>query len=411
MEKSQQESINPFLHIWKTVPTVVKVITIALILDSNEAFEGELGEKLDLIKQLKDLDCPETESKQIIIKSFGFIEQLNNLIRNHEFKVIGKEVQSQISFPSKFLDGFELDQVFRVIPFQLLSFEEATEDDDYEVILKISDNIPSLESPLMTLDGSMGRDYDTSPKLLLSPHTPFRIVSRNRSSIVIALASDEKYIFEEAEGEEDENDEHLPIPPGPDRELAKKIALQPLTVPEVDYKAVFESTYFMSLYLKTPKESPLDEIFEDLESVMPPNTLLNKALMKIKHKKDPIQAVIEQWTSSTTVTLGINFALILDACEVFKIDYDNLKFIRKCLRVNYKKTYKEIIEKSVKFIRMVNHFVVSRCTQLNTEDRTTHRGVNCGIFNNVEEGEIYRVINFQCTSQLLDKAKEFSKLG
>jgi hypothetical protein len=71
-------------------------------------------------------------------------------------------------------------------------------------------------------------------------------------------------------------------------------------------------------------------------------------------------------------------------------------------------TYKYIIEKSIKFIRMVNYCIVSKCSEHNTEDRKTHRGISAKIFQNIEEGQWFRVMQFLCTSENEEKAKGFT---
>jgi hypothetical protein len=166
----------------------------------------------------------------------------------------------------------------------------------------------------------------------------------------------------------------------------------------------FEETYFMKLYMKTPRKSPIPEVVEDLKCFLGEDD--NKKLDKYAKIENPLTAVMHMWTRLTNLTTRINFALILDGYNTFRITDKSKDIMEKHLNEN-RFTYKYIIEKSIKFMRMVNYCIVSKCSEHNTEDRETHRGIRAEIFQNIEKGQSFRVMQFLCTSEKEEIAKQF----
>ncbi|CAI2367122.1 unnamed protein product [Moneuplotes crassus] len=188
----------------------------------------------------------------------------------------------------------------------------------------------------------------------------------------------------------------------------KIISEQSVLVFEEGFEELFEQTYFMKLYMKTPRISELSEVIKDLFKVLHHNTHESIRKFAEDNKNDPIKAIMHIWTRWTSVTQPINYALMLDGYATFHCDYNDKKFIEKDFKMKYKHDYKTVIKHTIKFIRMVNYFIVSIATKNNTEDRTTYRGVPAKIFKNIEVGQKFRVMNFQCTSDENNIADSFA---
>ena len=56
--------------------------------------------------------------------------------------------------------------------------------------------------------------------------------------------------------------------------------------------------------------------------------------------------------------------------------------------------YKKVIDKSIKFLRLLNTFIVDLGTPKNIIDRKVYRGIPAQLFSNVKEGEVFRVVNW-----------------
>lgn len=123
-------------------------------------------------------------------------------------------------------------------------------------------------------------------------------------------------------------------------------------------------------------------------------------------KLKPVRAVMHIWSGWSDLTQRINFALMLDGYYTFDIQDIDKEFIENKLK-EQGYTYKEIIEKSIKFMRTVNYFIVKKGAKYNSENRVTHRGVNASIFQNMKEGQIFRAMHYQCTSEDVDVSKKF----
>lgn len=74
-----------------------------------------------------------------------------------------------------------------------------------------------------------------------------------------------------------------------------------------------------------------------------------------------------------------------------------------------KTPYKTVIDNAVKFMRLLNTFIVDLGPQHNTMDRQVYRGVPAQLFKNIKEGEVFRIVNWSCASSSLKVAKLFRK--
>lgn len=126
------------------------------------------------------------------------------------------------------------------------------------------------------------------------------------------------------------------------------------TVLEDIFEERFKYTIFMKFYMRTPRRSPLSEIISDLKQVMPYHTHDGINEFAKEHKDDPISAVMHIWTQWTAVTQLINFSLMLDGYYTFGISDIDKDYVEQ--KINQSgHTYEEVLEYTIKFIRMVNY--------------------------------------------------------
>ncbi|CAI2375708.1 unnamed protein product [Moneuplotes crassus] len=162
---------------------------------------------------------------------------------------------------------------------------------------------------------------------------------------------------------------------------------------------LFKTTEFMKVYSKTPRESELSEVYEDICNIVSP--IYKREIDKIfdDYQDDPVTAVMKLWTSKLFISEPINLALILDANATFDYDPDNLRNYFSQLKTKYKIDYDEVLKYSMKFIRMINYFIVEYATCENTKNRTTYGFISQEIFKNKEVGDTFRIPTFQRTSE------------
>ena len=158
--------------------------------------------------------------------------------------------------------------------------------------------------------------------------------------------------------------------------------------------------------MKTPRISPISEVLEDIKCIMPADSYCT--LEEYAKLDDPITAVMHMWTQWSKLTQRINFALMLDGYYTFEIDDISKEYIESKLK-EFGLKYKKIIRKSIKFIRMINYWIVKKWTSKNTEDRITHRGVAACIFQNMKEGQVFRAMHFQWSSEDDTISKGFAR--
>ncbi|CAI2369269.1 unnamed protein product [Moneuplotes crassus] len=186
--------------------------------------------------------------------------------------------------------------------------------------------------------------------------------------------------------------------------LLEKLTIE---VSEEDFQKRFYETKFMKLYVETPRVCELDEVVKFLSKVMPSSTHPRMKQFIERYKEDPLTAIMHIWTQWSKITLPINFSLILDGQKTFDLMDENTKFLKKTLQDKYEHKFTTILKYSIRFIRMVNYFIVKVATKDNTQNRITHRGVRAVLFKNIEVGQVFRVMNFQCTSERESIAKQF----
>ncbi|CAI2383393.1 unnamed protein product [Moneuplotes crassus] len=182
-----------------------------------------------------------------------------------------------------------------------------------------------------------------------------------------------------------------------------------MMIPEKNFDKNFSSTYYFKAFNKTERYPPVKEAVDDLKKLFSNNKELAD-IVQFYHEMyidSDVNVITGIWTESDKLTCCINAGLILDAVEAFGKDvYKNVNFFKKVLAEN-KTDYKTVIDLSIKFMRLLNTFIVDLGTMYNTEDRVVYRGVRAEIFSDVKEREIIRMIGWNCASDVLDEAVKF----
>ncbi|CAI2373564.1 unnamed protein product [Moneuplotes crassus] len=168
----------------------------------------------------------------------------------------------------------------------------------------------------------------------------------------------------------------------------------------------FTETYYMKSFDKTERYPPIKDALDDLKCICSKSYIGD---LYEKHKESLAKVVTSIWTKDIEFTKLINAALIVDSVKTFNKDVSekNYKLMKEEVAKSGK-TYTEIIDKSIKFMRLLNSYIVDKGMGFNTEDRVVYRGVSTEIFRNVECGKTFRIVNWSSCSEDLHLAKFFS---
>ena len=90
------------------------------------------------------------------------------------------------------------------------------------------------------------------------------------------------------------------------------------------------------------------------------------------------------------------------------MDNWDYKYFTRILKLN-KTSYKTVIDNSIKFMRLLSSLIVDLGPKYNTMDRKVYRGVPAQLFKNIDTNEVFRIVNWSCTSSSLKVAKLFRK--
>jgi hypothetical protein len=93
-----------------------------------------------------------------------------------------------------------------------------------------------------------------------------------------------------------------------------------------------------------------------------------------------------------------NSALILDAYENEIIKDVDVTAFRKIIKKS-DHSYEDILEKSIKFLRLLNTGIVEEGKEYNDYKRVTYRAMAASFFENFEEGSKIRMINWIYTTE------------
>ncbi|CAI2373670.1 unnamed protein product [Moneuplotes crassus] len=178
-------------------------------------------------------------------------------------------------------------------------------------------------------------------------------------------------------------------------------------VPVAVKPKLFTATHYMQCFDKTERYPPIKDALDDLKCIYSESFIDD---LYEKHKASTSKVVTSIWTKEKKFTRLINAALIVDSVMTFHKDLseENFKFMCQVIAESGK-TYTEIIDKSIKFMRLLNSNIVDKGTGFNTEDRVVYRGVCTEIFSNVKLEKPFRIVNWSCCSEDLREAKKFAR--
>ena len=108
---------------------------------------------------------------------------------------------------------------------------------------------------------------------------------------------------------------------------------------------------------------------------------------------DKAACVTMIWTCDTEITKVINSALIVDAVKTYSLPREPFRFYFNVLKENGV-SYKKVLKQSIKYMRLLNTFLVDIGSTYNTEARKTYRGIHKSIMQNVEPNKTFRIINW-----------------
>ena len=173
----------------------------------------------------------------------------------------------------------------------------------------------------------------------------------------------------------------------------------------------YEKTYYIRQFDKTSKFEDLDKAISELKSLFDDNGLILQAslIKKIynEEKSNPVNCVTMIWTSDIAITALINCALVVDSVNSYpNIDEDDFSFYFKFLE-DKNLDYKTIIDKYIKFMRILNTCIVTLGTPFNDTDRVTYRGISKNILPATNVGQSFRIANWLSTSEDKQISEEF----
>ena len=149
---------------------------------------------------------------------------------------------------------------------------------------------------------------------------------------------------------------------------------------------------------KTDRYPGLDEAVEDLSSIFKDkgNIQMAQNILNLYEScgiEDYAKCVTTIWTSQTAITNLINSALVIDAVEAFGLKQSKFQYHFDQFE-DSKVSYETVLERSMKFIRILNSCIVDMGTFYNTKDRVTYRGIHKDVMQNVKVGQAFRVVNW-----------------
>ncbi|CAI2373880.1 unnamed protein product [Moneuplotes crassus] len=168
----------------------------------------------------------------------------------------------------------------------------------------------------------------------------------------------------------------------------------------------FRDTYYMKSFDSTARYPSIQNVLDDLKCIYSKSYIDD---LYEKHKESSVKVITSIWTGDTKLTKLINAALIVDSGITFNKSLcdKNFKFMSEIVAKSGK-SYKLIIDKSIKFMRILNSYIVDKGREFNTEDRVVYRGISTEIFRNVELEKPFRIVNWSCCSESLYVAKTFA---
>ena len=194
-----------------------------------------------------------------------------------------------------------------------------------------------------------------------------------------------------------------------------KVPAAPLMIAEnlfKDKKKCNRDTAYFESFSKCPRYPNLKTAVDDLASLfnkIGDTSIANSIFYYYNlHRDEVAKCVTMIWTSNTEITKLINSALIVDSVHTYKLDKDAFKFYYDSLEKK-NVSFRTVIRKSIKFMRILNSCIVDVGTIYNDKARKTYRGIHKSIMPDVEPGRTFRIINWVCSSESYSVAQSFKK--
>ena len=172
----------------------------------------------------------------------------------------------------------------------------------------------------------------------------------------------------------------------------------------------FKSTLYHKLYSELDRKQKLEEAVEDLILLFAKEEHLHIA-NKIQecydhwHGIGSAKCATMIWTSIEEVASVINCALTIDAAESYEENTNKFRSYSKYLSINNLRV-KDIIEKSIKFVRFLNTSIIAGF-EYNTTDRSAYLAVPKSSMWDQKVGTQLRIANLVSASANEASVDEF----
>ncbi|CAI2379499.1 unnamed protein product [Moneuplotes crassus] len=233
---------------------------------------------------------------------------------------------------------------------------------------------------------------------------------------------EEEMIYQYQESEVSEMSEYesedLPFEELP--EVKKEAQLQSSVVTEEVFQENFTKSYYFEAFNRTERMPKLEEAMKDLMDLFHHDADITNEISSAYTPDAPAEdrmVVTKLWTSNHEFTKILNAGLVLDAVATFGEEvFKGAQFYENVLaeydksykeREPIKPYYKEVIDKSIKYMRMLNTYIADLGSDANTEDRSVYRGVPANVLQRIETGETFRMVTWACASEKYGEAQKF----
>ena len=161
---------------------------------------------------------------------------------------------------------------------------------------------------------------------------------------------------------------------------------------------LYKKTHFFRYFERTDRYPGLEEAVKDLSSVFADkgDTEMAQNILNLFEScglEDHAKCITTIWTSQREITNLINSALVIDAVKAYSLKQSMFQYHFDQFK-NSKVSYKTVLKRSIRFIRILNSCIVDMGTFYNIEDRVTYRGIHNDVMQNVKVGQTFRVVNW-----------------
>ena len=156
-------------------------------------------------------------------------------------------------------------------------------------------------------------------------------------------------------------------------------------------------TFYFECFSKCPRYPELDQVIKDLKNLLSSTyDFGDKELISRiyeEYSEDSIKCVTMIWTADTCLSKLIKSALIVDSVCTFKLNQKDYQYYYDILE-SKKTSFRKVIMKSIKFMRLLNTYIVDIGTMFNKKKRTTYRGTRKFVLPNIKPGGTFRIVNW-----------------